>query len=107
MVVKDVGESVQSIQSTSCSLRHASHSRANHCSKGYITSEVLIVYVLFCFCAFLKFPSVALCTLPSGNYKLASLGFRISISNGKQLMHLSSLKFELGHGEFSMLIELK
>ncbi|XP_018721059.2 uncharacterized protein LOC104426736 isoform X2 [Eucalyptus grandis] len=34
VVVKDVGESVQSIQSTSCSLRHASHSRANHCSKA-------------------------------------------------------------------------
>ncbi|XP_056170278.1 uncharacterized protein LOC115673682 [Syzygium oleosum] len=33
-VVKDAGESVQSIQSASCSLRHATHSRANRCSKA-------------------------------------------------------------------------
>ncbi|KAI3425512.1 uncharacterized protein J3R85_010252 [Psidium guajava] len=34
VVVKHAGESVQSIQSASCSLGHATHSRANHCSKA-------------------------------------------------------------------------
>ncbi|KAF8006537.1 hypothetical protein BT93_K0745 [Corymbia citriodora subsp. variegata] len=34
VVVKAAGESVQSIQTASCSLRHATHSRANHHSKA-------------------------------------------------------------------------
>ncbi|XP_048139021.1 uncharacterized protein LOC115742492 isoform X2 [Rhodamnia argentea] len=34
VVVKDAGESVHPIQSASCSLGHATRSRANHCSKA-------------------------------------------------------------------------